>query len=120
MQGKGFVSGGREAMRDAGVPAIDLPYESAYYDRWFDFINRENYQRYGIVSLGCCLSTRVNASLAYERRGELGCVPSCAWWIRRRRQERAVWRNLPMAAGAWGRSDAAAHVRAYAAKPPGA
>ena len=48
MQNKDFVSSGRESVRDAGVPAVDQPYEAANYDRWFDFIKREDYQRYGI------------------------------------------------------------------------
>jgi hypothetical protein len=37
-------------MREAGVPAIDLPYEDVHYDRWFDFITKEDYDRYGIES----------------------------------------------------------------------
>lgn len=48
VQSKGFVSGGRAAMRNAGVPAEHLPYEDVHYDRWFDFITKREYERYGI------------------------------------------------------------------------
>lgn len=48
MQNKGFVSIGRETMRDAGVPPIDQPYEAVHYDRWFDFITKKEYEWYGI------------------------------------------------------------------------